>query len=209
MTPQVHHPHHFYLAWTLALMATGKNTGTKTLDSTVWIEATPEATVFHSSNKASYLRTTIPTLDGDGSAWRHIVHDPYRQARDIANKSKAANPDQQETMARYVNLTPTEAGDQVSIEMFDPVERTSMATAVPVHDLEWPFDVIAQFDRHVGDAQFSLGITPQFARLFAGVTKLLNTTIPIAPDTVKAAFDVEHPQIPEIRIQGVSATKTP
>lgn len=208
MQPQVHHPHHFYIAWTLALLATGRATGLETLDRTVWVEADTDNTTFHASNKSCYIRTRIPTI-GLGTEWRHIVLDEHGQVKDIASKCKRADPQQQDLtgMGTVFSVNPTPSDDRLAFEFTDDAARSSVRATIPVVDVEWPYEIVGLFDRHETDPTAEMAWPPASAQFIHGVGKFLGVSVPIRLNNLTAAFSLAHPEIPQLLVSGCCATK--
>ena len=209
-TPQVHTPHEFHLAWALALLATGRKTGKEALDNTVWIEAHPDRTLFHSSNGGNYIRVEIPTNTDsiiDGGVWRRIVHDPGHQVRDIAAKCRQTNPTQQDFTEIAAQLVIHPIGDHVLFEYRDDLADSTFASTLPILDIGWPHEVIKIFDDHETDPTAQMAWPPASAAFIHGVGKMLGRTIPVRLNALTCAFDVTHPEIPDVAVKGIAATK--
>ncbi len=209
---QAHQPHHFYVAWTIAMMAAGKKTGKQTFDHTVWIEALPERTVFHASNASAYVRVTIPTkpnLLTDDDGWRMVAYDPVRQIQSIATRCKQKDPNQQGLTELGGQVLITCKGQRVTIEYDDDFTESTIASTIPAADVDWPFEVIATLDRHETDPTAEMAWPPDTAQFVARVGRILGVSITLRLNGLTAAFDVTHPIQPEVRVQGTCATKAP
>ena len=211
--PQIHQPHHFYLAWTFCLLATGRNTGKETLDNTVWIDAEPEHTTFHASNIGTYIRVIIPTVE-KGSTWRRIVYDPAMNVKDIARKSKQVKPDEQgfagvADQVLIAQAPTSKYGERVSFDYVENFGEGSFSTTIQALDLEWPYEIVAIYDRGVEEpAELEAGLPLMSAAFFASVTKFLGRGLDRSHRTATTTlFDATYTGIPEVRIQGCAATK--
>lgn len=210
MQGQVHQPHHFYLAWAASLLAVGRKTGRENLDHTYWIEGHEDRTVFHASNGGAYIRTTVPTEQpGAEGEWRLMVFDPDHLVKDIAAKSKSRNPQQQDfdEVSAQVLITPADSDTAVRFDLAASYSVGQFSATLPVLDLEWPYEIIATYDRHETDPTAEMAWPPASAAFINGVGKLVGRSIPARLNNLTTVFDLTHPDVPEVRIQGACATK--
>ncbi len=88
---QRHEPAEFALAWAAAATVSPTGNHGELFTRTVRVAATPNQTSFTAAVMGEIIvRATIPTIDGQGEQWDHVVRDPGGKVGTLAKN--AANP---------------------------------------------------------------------------------------------------------------------